>query len=41
MKNIFDGECNSILLKDHASFYYRALRDNPNEVKRGFAAVNG
>lgn len=28
------------MLLDHASFYYRALKDNPDEVKKGFLAIN-
>lgn len=26
-------------LKDHASYYYRALKDNVEEVKKGFNTI--
>jgi hypothetical protein len=28
-----------MVLKDHASYYYRALKDNVDEVKRGFNII--
>lgn len=28
-------------LKDHASYYYRSLKDNPEEVKRTFTLIEG
>lgn len=28
-----------MLLRDHATYYYRALKDNVEEVKRGFGVI--
>jgi len=28
-------------LKDHASYYYRSLKDNPEEVKKAFILIEG
>lgn len=28
-----------MLLRDHATYYYRALKDNVDEVKRGFGII--
>lgn len=39
-KLIFQDDHSSVLLLDHASFYYRALKDNPDEVKKGFISIN-
>ncbi len=39
-KLIFHDDHSSVLLLDHASFYYRALKDNPDEIKKGFASIN-
>lgn len=39
-KLIFHDDHSSIVLTDHAAFYYRALKDNPEEVKKGFVAIN-
>jgi hypothetical protein len=36
---IFHDDHSSVLLQDHAAFYYRALKDNPDEVKKGFASI--
>jgi hypothetical protein len=38
-KLIFHDDHSSILLQDHAAFYYRALKDNPDDVKKGFASI--
>lgn len=38
-KLIFHDDHSSILLQDHAGFYYRALKDNPEEVKKGFVSI--
>lgn len=38
-KLIFNNDKSSMVLLDHASFYYRALKDNPNEVKKGFQSM--
>ena len=40
-KYIFHGDEISMVLKDHASFYYRALKDNAEEVRRGFSIIEG
>ena len=37
MRYIFTNEKTPIDLKDRAAFYYRALENNPEEVKKGFA----
>lgn len=39
-KLIFHDDHSSVLLLDHASFYYRALKDNPDDVKKGFISIN-
>lgn len=28
-----------MVVRDHASFYYRALKDNVEEVRRGFSII--
>jgi len=37
-KFIFQSDKSSLALLDHASFYYTALYDNPEEAKRSFAS---
>jgi hypothetical protein len=37
-KYIFQADNVPLSLLDHASFYYTALYDNPEEVKKNFAA---
>ena len=37
-KLIFQSDSTPLSLLDHASFYYTALYDNPEEVKRNFTA---
>jgi len=39
-KLIFQDDHSSVMLVDHAAFYYRALKDNADEVKKGFASIN-
>jgi hypothetical protein len=36
-KYIFNNEHTLLDLKDRASFYYRALQSNVEDVKKGFA----
>ena len=36
---IFNNDGISMNLRDHASFYYRALKDNVEEVRRGFTII--
>ena len=38
-KLILQNDHSSVLLMDHASFYYRALKDNPEEIKKGFLSM--
>jgi hypothetical protein len=35
---IFQADNAPVALLDHASFYYTALYDNPEEVKKSFAS---
>ena len=37
-KLIFQNDSSPLPLVDHASFYYTALYDNPDEVKKNFIA---
>lgn len=39
-KLILQSDKSSVTLVDHAAFYYRALKDNVEEVKKGFAAID-
>jgi hypothetical protein len=36
---ICNSDNSSMMLKDHASYYYRALKDNVEEVRRGFNII--
>lgn len=36
---VFNSDNSSMALKDHASYYYRALKDNVDEVKKGFNTI--
>lgn len=36
---VLNGENTSMMLRDHAAYYYRALKDNVDEVKRGFGII--
>ena len=36
---IFNNDAVSLCLRDHASFYYRSLKDNAEEVRRGFNII--
>lgn len=38
-KQVFQSDNSSMCLLDHAAFYYRALQDNVEEVKRAFVAM--
>jgi len=40
-KYIFQADNAPLSLLDHASFYYTALHDNPEEVKKGFNSFEG
>ena len=36
---VLNSDNSSMALKDHASYYYRALKDNVEEVKKGFTII--
>lgn len=36
---VVNSDSSSMALKDHVSYYYRALKDNVDEVKRGFSII--
>jgi hypothetical protein len=40
-KLIFQSDGTPLSLLDHASFYYTALYDNPEDVKKNFAGFEG
>lgn len=40
-KYIFLSDTTPLSLLDHASFYYTALYDNPEDCKKNFAAFEG